>query len=997
MNKHFKRLAGAMMAATIVGSAAVLSQDIMPINIMSVSAASETNIVIDGVHYDFYTDALTATIVGIDDSITSFTTPETVTYNGITYKVNSIGNYICNQRTNLKNLTIGSNIEYIAGNAFWNCNSLETVTINGDSDIQSYAFCACRNLEEVTFNGNIEEIADYTFSNCGKLKTIKLPSDLKSIGEAAFLRCSSLTSISLPDSVQVISNSAFDSCSSMTSIELSSNLEYIGDYAFYSCNSLTSISLPDSVQTISKSAFRDCISITSIELSSNLKTIGEGAFCNCSSLISVVIPDSVQTISQSAFSSCTSMTSIELSANLESIEDHTFFSCSALASVSIPDSVQTISQSAFSDCTSMTSIELPANLKFIGASAFSSCTSLKSISIPDSVQTVSEFMFWNCTSMTSVKLPSNLESIDAYAFSNCTSMTSIELPANLKFIGSSAFSGCTSLTYVKLPSNLTKIESGTFNECTSLEMLTLPEKLEIIENSAFYNTTSMTGALVIPEHVTSIGENCFEGSEISELILTGNEDIKKNAFKSCENLSNLVVPLSAKNNWNGSAFEDCKNLKYINDEKVRYSYDDVIKDAVFTNSEDMDKFIRTHFNASTGVGFIESYVDYYCDEVIKRYITPDMTDTQKAMALHDWIIKKVDYDHDYEETDKISRKNHCECSVFINDTTVCEGYARGSAKIMNRAGIETEYFANFDHAWNKCKFGDIYLNVDTCWDDCGDEAYYKWFLISDREVLERETSSHYAVDVIEPHAEYPMGDLNMDKVVDVADYRILQKNLSKNELDKNQLILADINFDGKLDNMDLRGIKEKCMSRYDLNGDRKLNNSDHALLQFAIVKQLELFPNETYKFDINNDGVLDWKDAKDMRDFLEKYCNQDKNAYYRMGDLKLDGTVDREDYNALQDYIKNKTKFKADYYLADIANDHLFIDIFDLGILDELTKYEIGDVNFDNHIDVNDKNLIMEHIAGNTELSDAALWYADINGDGAIDNKDVAELVRILG
>ena len=58
--------------------------------------------------------------------------------------------------------------------------------------------------------------------------------------------------------------------------------------------------------------------------------------------------------------------------------------------------------------------------------------------------------------------------------------------------------------------------------------------------------------------------------------------------------------------------------------------------------------------------------------------------------------------------------------------------------------------------------------------------------------------------------------------------------------------------------------------------------------------------NVIYKADNNNDGLIDSKDVKEMRYYLKKYCNQESNEYYRMGDLNLDGTVDKNDLIALQ-------------------------------------------------------------------------------------------------
>ncbi len=779
MNKNFRKWTVAILIAMLMGNAAVLPQEILPTNKINAAAESETRQTIDGVVYEFDTANQTASIVGLDNSVTSLTIPETVVYNDITYTVNSIGNYSCTKKENLKTLTIGSNIEYIGDMAFGNCYGLETVTINGTPDIQRLTFDGCKNLKNVTLDDNIEKISEFMFGNCTSLETINLPS--------------------------------------------------------------------------------------------NLKSIGSSAFCGCEVLTSITIPDSVQTISDSAF---------------------------------------------------------------------------------------------------------------------C---------------------GCTSMTYVKLPGNLTEIADDTFWNCTSLELPELPASLKRIGSQAFENTPSMTGTLVIPENITYIGSDGFHGSRFSEVYSKSSATIESNAFASnpnlekvtlsgnevlnfsfvcCENLSNLIVPFSAKNDWEASAFCGCNNLQYLNNEKVTYTYDESKEDVVFTNSEAMDNFIRTHFNTSDSIGFIDSYVDYYCEEVVKRYTNSDMTEIQKAKALHDWVINKVDYDHD----NMYAPKNHCDCSVFINDTTVCDGYARGYAKLMNKAGIETDTCSNMIHAWAKCKIGDVYLNVDTCWDDKATPSY-KWFLLTDKEVLEHEADSHRNA-YSNPYSENPMGDLNMDKVVGVDDYRIMQKYLAgKTTLTYTQSLLADLNYDSILDNADLRLMKEKCQTRFDLNGDRKLNNLDHALLQYAIAMQMDISYTDykNYKFDINNDGRIDWQDAKEMREFLEKYCGQDKNAYYRMGDLNLDGTVNRDDYVALQNYMNNKKTFEANLRLANMVDDFgIFYD--DLEKLDELTKYEIGDVNFDNKVDVTDKDLILNHIVGNKSLPYSAIWYADINGDGAIDKKDFDEI-----
>ena len=117
-----------------------------------------------------------------------------------------------------------------------------------------------------------------------------------------------------------------------------------------------------------------------------------------------------------------------------------------------------------------------------------------------------------------------------------------------------------------------------------------------------------------------------------------------------------------------------------------------------------------------------------CDAVIQNAIseyealTVGMaTNYDKILAVHDKIIKDIDYAYNEAGDPKTAVWAHNIMGVFENKSAVCEGYARAFQLIMNHFGIENVYvtgFAGEDHAWNMVKLDDgQYYYIDTTFDD----------------------------------------------------------------------------------------------------------------------------------------------------------------------------------------------------------------------------------------------------------------------------------------
>ncbi len=201
------------------------------------------------------------------------------------------------------------------------------------------------------------------------------------------------------------------------------------------------------------------------------------------------------------------------------IGHHSLSGSSSVTSISIPESVNFIGSQAFENCSGLTAIAIPSNVTIIHPSAFENCSGLTSINIPIGVITLGYDMFRNCISLETVTIPESVESIGNGAFEGCTGLTSINLPGGLTSISSSVFKNCENLISVNIPIGITSIKSSTFSGCTSLGSITISGNISSIDFWAFRNCVSLTSVTTYIETPLTIGEDVFEGVDISQIPL----------------------------------------------------------------------------------------------------------------------------------------------------------------------------------------------------------------------------------------------------------------------------------------------------------------------------------------------------------------------------------------------------------------------------------------------------------------------------------------------
>ena len=460
----------------------------------------------------------------------------------------SIAGRAFNASKTLTAVYVPSTVKDIGDSAFFGCNNLDRVSIQGGNlKIGNRAFAGCRSLKRVVFNGAAAELGDYAFTDCSKI-AIYYTQNVTAIGECAFIGSGLSGELDLRG-VKNIKSGAFNGCE-ITSITIGKNLSEIGPSAFFNCDDLNEIKLSDENDEyvyvdgclIRRSDNTLVLGLASAVIPETVVSIGDYAFAYRKNLSEIAIPSSVTAIGSYAFANCENLKTIEVSQSVKSIQSCVFKNCVSLTKatwrtlVSVPDS-------AFEGCSALTDVKL-SNVAKIGERAFSGCIGLKEIILPQSLTEIGEYAF-NKTALASITLPQSIDKVGNGWFSDCKYLETVNFDGKIKEIGNSAFIGCISLKNIEIPSSVVNIGDSAFSSCISLKNIEIPSSVVSIGNSAFYGCTSLKN-IEIPSSVVSIGNAAFSGcSALSEVLFNeGLKAIGEEAFSACKSLSSVQWPLS---------------------------------------------------------------------------------------------------------------------------------------------------------------------------------------------------------------------------------------------------------------------------------------------------------------------------------------------------------------------------------------------------------------------------------------------------------------------
>ena len=591
-------------------------------------AASAHDFEVGGIFYNFFgNDYLSVTYKGTSSDAVSneysgnVVIPESVTYNGKTYRVTSIGFYAFRDCSALTSVTIPGSVTEIATAAFENTGLLSVVIPGSVTSIGSWLFAGCENLKSVIIPSSVTSIGDNAFNGCSSLASITIPNSVTEIGGWAFESCTSLTSVEIPNGVTSIGAGAFQYCSGLKNVTIPNSITAIEGWAFQFCSALTSVTIPSSVTSIGECAFRECTNLENVYITdlsawcnieqnswSNPLNYASNFYLNEELLTDIIIPEDITEIKDEAFAGYDNLKSVTIHDNLTSIGKHAFSNCDGLTNITIPSSVTSIGDGAFLSCSGLANVtSFATTAPSITESSFSDIPSTACLNYPAGSDysawkqyfaTTSEFISGTCGDnltwvldndntltisgsgamydyeennkpweeyenvISEVVIEEGVTSIGFYAFRDCSALKSVTIPTSVTEIATAAFEN-TGLLDVVIPGSVTSIASWLFAGCENLASVTIPNSVTSIGECAFKDCTSLAN-ITIPNGVTRIEGWTFESctSLTSVEIPNSVTSIGAGAFQYSSGLESVTIPSSV-TSIEGWAFQYCSALTSV--------------------------------------------------------------------------------------------------------------------------------------------------------------------------------------------------------------------------------------------------------------------------------------------------------------------------------------------------------------------------------------------------------------------------------------------------
>lgn len=626
-------------------------------------------ITINGIEYTYDTTNNTAELTDGKSLSSAVTIPESITVNGITYPVTSIGYKAFDGCSNMTSVAIPNSVTSIGWCAFWDCSGLTSVTIpNSVNYIGWGAFSGCNRLTSVAIGNSVTSIDSSAFNDCSSLTSVTIPNSVTSIGDCSFYNCNSLTSVTIGNSVTSIGGSAFCNCSSLKEVHVSdivawynisfydsysnplcyatklylddklvsdlvipNGVKKINEYAFYGCSSLTSVTIGNSVTSIGDSAFKDCSSLTSVRFLGSVPPTG-GAF---NSYAMIYVPSEALDAYRTKFSK-EHVVAFETQKTLDIILSQTGKLVDNIINLSADDMLQ------------VTSVKVSGDMNGSDFLALNKLTNIVNLDISDAnivagggnyyqeYQTKNDafkkFQLYALTALQTLKLPNTLQSIEDEAFRDDSSLISVTIPNSVTSIGNYAFYNCSGLSALTIPQSVTSISTRAFYNCRNLASVTIGNSVSYMGYEVFYNCSGLT-SVTIGNAVTFIGTSAFCG---------------------CSNLEEVHISDIA--SWCNIYFDstDANPLCYAHD---LYLGDELVTNLEIPNGvKEIKKYAFYCCNNLTSVVFpnsvtsIGKYAFHYCNSIASVYSHNTIPPSPNSDSFSDYdatlyvpIGSKTDY------------------------------------------------------------------------------------------------------------------------------------------------------------------------------------------------------------------------------------------------------------------------------------------------------------------------------------------------------------------
>ena len=173
---------------------------------------------------------------------------------------------LCLNNTSLQSVEFGEYASVIDAAQFAGCTNLKEVKgIEYINSIGEGAFYQCSSLESLTIPSNVTKIEPWAFRESG-LKSMNIPAGVTSLGDYSFADCKNLEKFTFSDDCELtaIPNYFLYNAVKLDNIALPKNTLTIGDYAFYGCTLMKECKISSKITKIGDYAFNQCNNLNSV-------------------------------------------------------------------------------------------------------------------------------------------------------------------------------------------------------------------------------------------------------------------------------------------------------------------------------------------------------------------------------------------------------------------------------------------------------------------------------------------------------------------------------------------------------------------------------------------------------------------------------------------------------------------------------------------------------------------------------------------------------------
>ena len=549
--------------------------------------------------------------------------------------VKNIGKQTFSGCTNLKDIQLPAGLKTIGYQAFAGTAIEQIVLPASITTMAEEVFKQCRSLRQATFaEGFVLALPKLTFWNCQSLEKVTLQGTMVDIQEAAFQGCTKFTAFAIPEGIINLGSKVFKDCSSLATVTLPATLDVIGRECFSGCPLISQLTVNSTeAPSANVDAFEQevysyaYLYVPSIEAYQGepwkyfrkknvaqdyvLSYVVDGEpYKQISLRVGTLIdPEQYPVKEGHRFSGWLQLPTImpakDLTINgnfqyqiryyenevdeanrLMADELHAYY-YGDIVTLPVDDLkrdnhwyvITGITEEPISEEEAATfQMPMPAHdinvvvtyhksedeMVLYGvtykilvlkkyAEVVTADKSVEEVVIPDAityedevfpVQHIQANAFKDCTKLKRVKLPTGLLTIGEQAFYNCGVLTTATLPSQLQRIDKQAFAR-TSLSEVTLPASLTEMDKEVFVWCTKLKTVDFQATITSVPNRTFQNCVSLP-TIVLPEQITAIGDGVFEGcSTLKDVALPEHlTTIGEGAFKDCSAITDITLPAS---------------------------------------------------------------------------------------------------------------------------------------------------------------------------------------------------------------------------------------------------------------------------------------------------------------------------------------------------------------------------------------------------------------------------------------------------------------------